>query len=131
MFSHHLQHFEILLKCLQDRHISKKCFYNISESIKYLFVFKNISESWNYNVTMKYFAIFDKNVKFQIGKTWTDRFFQEELTRIKISNRLSNSSLKNYVVYGVQEARLETPVTCATASTTGRYLCEINHWNDR
>ena len=28
-------------------------FYNISKSIKYLFVFKNISESLNYNVAMK------------------------------------------------------------------------------
>ena len=32
---------------------------NISTSIEYLFVFKNISESKNCNVTMKYFAIFD------------------------------------------------------------------------
>ena len=46
---------------MQDRYISMES-YNIFKSIKYLFVFKNISESWNYNVAMKYFAIFDKTV---------------------------------------------------------------------
>ena len=47
---------------MEDRHISRESFYSISKSIKYLFVFKNISESWNYNVAMKWFAILNKNV---------------------------------------------------------------------
>ena len=42
--------------------MSTKPFYNISKTIKYLFAFKNISESENYNVAMKYFSIFDKNI---------------------------------------------------------------------
>ena len=62
MFPHHLQHLEILLKCVSNRHISTKYFYNISKSIKYLFVFKNITQCWNCNVAMKYFAIFDQNI---------------------------------------------------------------------
>ena len=36
--------------------------YNIAKTIENLFLFKNISESYNCNVAMKYFAIFDKNV---------------------------------------------------------------------
>ena len=36
----HLQHFGILLKCAKS-----ESFYNISKTIEYLFVFKNISES--------------------------------------------------------------------------------------
>ena len=47
-----------------------KYFYNISKSIKYLFVSKNISESWNCNVTMKYFPIFDKNVATIFQLQW-------------------------------------------------------------
>ena len=39
---------------MYDRHISTKYFYNISKNIKYLFVLKNISESRNCNVAMKY-----------------------------------------------------------------------------
>ena len=37
-------------------------FYNISKTINYLFVFKNILESKNCNVAMKYFTIFGRNV---------------------------------------------------------------------
>ena len=44
MFPHHLQHVEILLKCVRSAHFDE-IFYNISKSIKYLFVFKNISGS--------------------------------------------------------------------------------------
>ena len=36
-------------------------FSNISKTIEYLFVFKNLLESKNCNVAMKYFAIIDKN----------------------------------------------------------------------
>ena len=39
-----------------------KSVYSISKSIKYLFVYKNILESSNCNVAMKYFGIVDKNV---------------------------------------------------------------------
>ena len=46
---------------MKDWHISSESFYNISKSNKYLFVFKNISESWNCNVAVKYFSIFNKN----------------------------------------------------------------------
>ena len=45
-------------------------FYNISKSIKYLFVFKNISESWNCTVVMKYFAIFHKNIATIFQLQW-------------------------------------------------------------
>ena len=69
MFPHHLQHLEILLKCVRY-HISTKYFYNISKSIEYLFVFKNISESWNCNVAIKYFAIFDKNISTIFQLQW-------------------------------------------------------------
>ena len=37
MFRHHLQYFEIFLKCVKSAHFN--------ESIKYLFIYKNISES--------------------------------------------------------------------------------------
>ena len=40
MFRHHLQYFEIFLKCVKLAH-----FNDISKSIKYLFIYKNISES--------------------------------------------------------------------------------------
>ena len=59
---HHLQHFEILVKCV-NRNISTESFYNISKTIEYLFVFRNISESLNCNVAIKYFAIFLKKVE--------------------------------------------------------------------
>ena len=36
--------------------------YNISKSIKYLFVNKNNPECYNCNVAVKYFAIFNKNI---------------------------------------------------------------------
>ena len=39
-----------------------KSVYSIYKSIKYLFIYKNISESWNCKVAMKYFGIIDKNV---------------------------------------------------------------------
>ena len=65
MFRHHLQHLEILLKCVRSAY-----FYNISKSIKYLFVFKNILESWNFNFAMKYFAMFDKNVATIFRLQW-------------------------------------------------------------
>ena len=42
---YHLQHFEILVKCIKSKRISTESFYNISKTIKYLFVFKNIFES--------------------------------------------------------------------------------------
>ena len=36
--------------------------WNISKSIKHLFVFEYISGSYNFNVAIKYFAIFDENL---------------------------------------------------------------------
>ena len=44
--------------------------YLVFFSIKYLFVFKNISESWNCNVGMKYFAIFNRNVATIFQLQW-------------------------------------------------------------
>ena len=35
-----------------------------------MFVFKNIAESWNCNVAMKYFAIFDENVATIFQLQW-------------------------------------------------------------
>ena len=49
MFRHHLQHLEILLKCVRSAHF---------EGI-YL---QYISENCNFNGAMKYFSTFDKNV---------------------------------------------------------------------
>ena len=57
----HLQYFEIFLKSVKSTRFNE-IVYNISKSIKYLFVFKNISESQNCNVAVKYFAIFGKNI---------------------------------------------------------------------
>ena len=51
-------------------HIPTESFYNISKSIKYSFVFKNISESQNCNAAMKYFAIFDKNIATIFQLQW-------------------------------------------------------------
>ena len=56
-------------------------FYNISQTIKYLFVFKNISEIKNCNVAMKHFAIFYKNVETIFQFQWkneniSDMFLQ-------------------------------------------------------
>ena len=39
-----------------------KSIYSISKSIKYLFIYKNISESLICNVAIKYLGIIDKNV---------------------------------------------------------------------
>ena len=67
MYRLHLYYFEIFLKSVKSAHF-KEIVYNISKSIKYLFVYKNISECSNFNVAVKYFAIFDKNIAtiFQI-----------------------------------------------------------------
>ena len=43
MFRHHLQYFEIFLKSVKSAHLTKFV-YSISKSIKYLFIYKNISE---------------------------------------------------------------------------------------
>ena len=43
MYRLHLQYFEILLKSVKSAHLNK-IVYNISKSIKYLLVYKNISE---------------------------------------------------------------------------------------
>ena len=61
MYRLHLQYFEIFLKSPKSAHFNE-IVYNISKSIKYLFVYKNISESQNCNIAVKYFAIFDKNI---------------------------------------------------------------------
>ena len=45
MFRHHLQFFEISLKCVKSAQNLTKSVYSISKSIKYLFIYKNISES--------------------------------------------------------------------------------------
>ena len=43
MYRFHLQYFEIFLKGVKSAHFYE-IVYNISKSIKYLFVYKNISE---------------------------------------------------------------------------------------
>ena len=43
MYRLHLQHFEIFLKSLKSAHFNEMV-YKISKSIKYLLVYKNISE---------------------------------------------------------------------------------------
>ena len=43
MYRLHLQYFEIFLKSVKSIHFNE-IVYNISKSIKYLFVYKNISE---------------------------------------------------------------------------------------
>ena len=64
---YYFQNFEILFKCVNLR----ESFYNISKRIKYLLVFKNISESWICNVTMKYFAMFNENVATIFQLQWS------------------------------------------------------------
>ena len=61
MYRIHLQYFEIFLKSVKSAHFNE-IVHNIFKSIKYLFVYTNISESQNCNVTVKYFAIFDKKI---------------------------------------------------------------------
>ena len=61
MYRLHLQYFEIFLKSVKSAHFNE-IVYNISKSIKYLFVYKNISECLNFNVAVKYLAMFDKNI---------------------------------------------------------------------
>ena len=80
MFRLHFQYFEIFLKSVKSAHFNG-IFYNISKSVKYLFVYKNISESLNFNVAVKYFAIFDKNVATTFQLQWkigniSDTFLQ-------------------------------------------------------
>ena len=58
MYRLHMQYFEIFLKSLKSAHFNE-IVYNISKSIKYLFVCKNILECENCNVAVKYFAIFE------------------------------------------------------------------------
>ena len=43
MYRLHLQYFEIFLKSVKSAHFNE-IFHDISKSIKYLFVYKNISE---------------------------------------------------------------------------------------
>ena len=43
MYRLHLQYFKIFLKSVKSAHFNK-IVYNISKSIEYLFVYKNISE---------------------------------------------------------------------------------------
>ena len=38
MFRHHLQYFEIFLKCVKSENIKEICVYSISKRIKYLFI---------------------------------------------------------------------------------------------
>ena len=44
MFRHLLQYFEIFLKCVKSAHSNEICL-QISKSIEYLFIYKNILES--------------------------------------------------------------------------------------
>ena len=48
-------------------------FYNISKTIEYLLVLKNISETINCNVAIKYLAIFDKDVDSIFQLKWKFR----------------------------------------------------------
>ena len=81
-----LQYLKILLKSVKPTHFNE-IVYNISKSIKYLFVYKNISECYNCNVAVKYFAIFDKNIATIFQLQW------------KIGN-ISDMILQYSVLYG-------------------------------
>ena len=71
MSRHHLQYFEIFLKCVKSAYFNEIC----------LFIYKNISESYHCNVAMKYFGIIDKNfaaifqLQWKIGNI-SDMFLQ-------------------------------------------------------
>ena len=69
MYRLHLQYFEIFLKSVILAHFNE-IVYNISKSINYLFVYKNISECQNFNAAVKYFAIFDKNIATIFQLQW-------------------------------------------------------------
>ena len=58
---------------VKDWNISRQSFYNISESIKCLFVSKIISESRSCNVAMNYFSIFNNNVATNFQWQWNIR----------------------------------------------------------
>ena len=63
MFRHHLQHLEILWKCVRSAHFNEIFLTTCLKVLNiYFFFFKSISGSSNCNVAMKYFAIFYKNV---------------------------------------------------------------------
>ena len=64
MYRLHLQYFEIFLKSVKSAHFNE-IVHNIFKSIKYLFVYKNISECLNCNAAVKYFAIFQ--LQWKIG----------------------------------------------------------------
>ena len=69
---------------MNNQHILTKSVYSISKSIKYLFTYKNISESKNFNVAMKYFGIIDKNIAAIFQLQWkigniSDMFLQYHL----------------------------------------------------
>ena len=64
-----MQHLEQLRKCVTPAHFNE-IFLQYFWCIKYLFLFKNISESWNCNVAMKYFSIFYKNVATIFQLQW-------------------------------------------------------------
>ena len=61
MYRLDLQYFKIFLKSVKSAHFNE-IVYKIFKSIKYLFVYKNISECSNCNVAVKYFAILDRNI---------------------------------------------------------------------
>ena len=44
MYRHHFQYFKIFLKCVKSAYLNETS-YSIFKSIKYLFIYKNISES--------------------------------------------------------------------------------------
>ena len=61
---HYLQHFEILLKCVKSENFNGIFLQPLTiKPLNIYLFFKNISESYNYKVAMKYFSIFDKNVE--------------------------------------------------------------------
>ena len=80
MYRLHLQYFKIFSKSVKSEDFNE-IIYNISKSIKYLFVYKNILECWNFDVAVKYFAICDKNIATIFQLQWkigniSDMFLQ-------------------------------------------------------
>ena len=65
----HLQYFEIFLKSLKSV-LFNEIVCDSSKSIKYLLVYTNISECYNYNIAVKYFAIFEKNIATIFQLQW-------------------------------------------------------------
>ena len=78
--------------------------------MKYLFVFKNISESCNFNIAMKYFAVFNKNGPTIFQLQWN------------IGN-MPDIFLQYSVLCEFSYQRLETQLMCANFAPDLNPVC--------